>query len=152
MIWQVHQVMNLTVKRYQLIKKSWSSEIDMENRKIPYFIKIEGCNNCEVHKAYITDTGTYYEEGHSLHAKCVHMGCEKYGYNIDEPFITPKEYIRIGAELASKTALNKAKKLIVKFYDYYDSRSDLLPWVLERATKEKDEQSAHVRITPPIHG
>jgi hypothetical protein len=111
----------------------------MENRKIPYFIKIEGCDNCEVHKAYITDTGTYYEEGHSLHAKCVHMGCEKYGYNIDEPFITPKEYIRIGAELASKTALNKAKKLIVKFYDYYDSRSDLLPWVLERATKEKDE-------------
>jgi len=152
MIWQVHQVMNLTVKRYQLIKKSWSSEIDMENRKIPYFIKIEGCDNCEVHKAYITDTGTYYEEGHSLHAKCVHMGCEKYGYNIDEPFITPKEYIRIGAELASKTALNKAKKLIVKFYDYYDSRSDLLPWVLERATKEKDEKSAHVRITPPIHG
>jgi len=126
--------------------------MDMENRKIPYFIKIEGCNNCEVHKAYITDTGTYYEEGHSLHAKCVHMGCEKYGYNIDEPFITPKEYIRIGAELASKTALNKAKKLIVKFYDYYDSRSDLLPWVLERATKEKDEKSAHVRITPPIHG
>lgn len=116
-------------------KKSWSSEMDMENRKIPYFIKIEGCNNCEVHKAYITDTGTYYEEGHSLHAKCVHMGCEKYGYNIDEPFITPKEYIRIGAELASKTALNKAKKLIVKFYDYYDSRGDLLPWVLERATK-----------------
>ena len=54
------------------------------NRKeIPYFIQIEGCNKCKVHEAYTTDTGTFYEQVHPLHAKCVqpkskliHLECE----------------------------------------------------------------------------
>ena len=32
------------------------------------------------------------------------------------------------------------------------SREELLPWVLESVAIEKNEKSAHVRITPPIHG
>lgn len=79
-------------------------------REIPYFIKIGGCNNCKVSQAYLTKTGTFYEEGHALHAKCVHMECVQYGYSVEEPFITPKEFIRIGARLNNKAVLNKAKR------------------------------------------
>ena len=120
------------------------------NRKeIPYFIQIEGCNNCKVREAYITDTGTYYEQGHPLHAKCVHMGCVKYGFNMEEPFITPSEYIRVGKELDLEEALNKAKEIIVKFFDFYDSRGNLLPWVVEAISQEEGEKLTHVKVAPP---
>jgi len=41
-------------------------------KKIPYFIKIGGCHNCKVRQAYTTDSGTFYDEGHAFHAKCIH--------------------------------------------------------------------------------
>jgi hypothetical protein len=121
------------------------------NRKeIPYFIQIEGCNNCKVREAYITDTGTYYEQGHPFHAKCVHMGCVKYGFNMEEPFITPSEYIRMGKELEWGEALNKAKEIIVRFYDFYDSGGNLLPRVVEAISKEEGEKPTHAKVAPPI--
>ena len=113
-----------------------AAEIVSKKGEIPHFIQIGGCSNCKVHQGYLTDTGTFYEEGHPLHAKCVHMGCVKYGYNLEEPFIAPKEYIRIGTELHSKEALNNAKSIIVRFYDFYDSKGNLLPWVIEAISKE----------------
>ena len=121
-------------------------------KKIPYFIKIEGCHNCKVHQAYTSDTGTFYDEAHAFHAKCIHKGCDKYGYNIENPFIEPKEYLRVGADLASSKALNKAKELLVKFYDFYDSRGDLLPWVLESVAIEKNEKSAKDKDITHLHG
>ncbi|MGD8437553.1 MAG: hypothetical protein PVJ70_07895, partial [Syntrophobacterales bacterium] len=65
-------------------------------REIPYFIKVAGCNNCKVFKSYTSLTGTEYGQDHELHAKCVHMGCDRYGHNVLAPFITPMEYLRIG--------------------------------------------------------
>ena len=84
-------------------------------KEIPYFIKIEGCNNCKVREAYITATGTYYEQAHPLHAKCAHMGCVKYGFSMVEPFITPIEYIRMGKDLDSEEALDNAKRQLLSF-------------------------------------
>lgn len=127
-----------------------AAEIVSKKGEIPHFIQIGGCNNCKVHQAYLTHTGTFYLEGHPLHAKCVHMGCVKYGYNIEEPFIAPKEYIRIGTELHSKEALNKAKSIIVRFYDFYESKGNLLPWVVEAISKEKDGKPTHVKVAPPV--
>lgn len=121
-------------------------------KRIPYFIEIGGCHNCKVRQAYTTDSGTFYDEGHAFHAKCVHKGCDKYGYNVEKPYITPKEYIRVGADLASRRALNKAKELLVKFYDYYDSRGNLLPWVLESIAIEKNEKSANAKDVRPFSG
>jgi len=106
--------------------------------EIPHFIKIGGCNNCKVYQPYLTKTGTFYEGGHALHAKCVHMGCDKYGHRAEEPFITPQEYIRIGTELGLKEALNRAKKIIVKFFNFYDTKGNLLPWVVEAIAEEKN--------------
>ena len=121
-----------------------------KRKEIPYFIQIEGCNNCEVREAYTTDTGTYYEQGHPLHAKCVHTGCVKYGFNMEEPFITPSEYIRMGKELNWEESLNKAKEIIVKFFDFYDSRGNLLPWVVEAISQKEEEKPTRVKVAPPI--
>jgi pSer/pThr/pTyr-binding forkhead associated (FHA) protein len=115
---------------------NWAADIVSRKGEIPHFIQIGGCSNCKVHQAYLTHTGSFYEEGHPLHAKCVHMGCVNYGYSIVEPFIEPKEYIRLGTELHSKEALNNAKSIIVRFYDFYDSKGNLLPWVVEAISKE----------------
>jgi pSer/pThr/pTyr-binding forkhead associated (FHA) protein len=115
---------------------NWAADIVSRKGEIPHFIQIGGCSNCKVHQAYLTHTGSFYEEGHPLHAKCVHMGCVKYGYSIVEPFIEPKEYIRLGTELHSKEALNNAKSIIVRFYDFYDSKGNLLPWVVKAISKE----------------
>jgi hypothetical protein len=121
-------------------------------KKIPYFIKIGGCHNCKVRQAYTTDSGTFYDEGHAFHAKCIHKECDKYGYNIETPFIEPKEYLRVGADLSSRKALNKAKEVLVKFYDFYDSRGDLLPWVLESVAIEKNEKPANGKDVTPLNG
>jgi hypothetical protein len=121
------------------------------NRKeTPYFIQIEGCNNCKVREAYTTDTGTYYEQEHPLHAKCVHMGCVKYGFNMEEPFIPPSEYIRIGKEMEWKKGLNKAKEILVRFFDFYDSGGNLLPWVVEAIAQKEEKKPTHVKVAPPI--
>jgi hypothetical protein len=121
-----------------------------KKKKIPYFLQIGGCRNCKVHQEYITQTGTLYEEGHPLHAKCVHMGCDKYGYSMAEPYITPQEYLRIAGELNSGTALNMAKKIIARFFDFYDTKGNLLPWVTEAISREETEKPAHVKVAPPI--
>ena len=108
------------------------------NRKeIPYFIQIEGCNNCEVREAYTTDSGTFYDEGHAFHAKCIHKGCDKYNYSVEGPFITPQEYIRVGTQLGLSGAFNKAKEIIAKFSDFYDKEGALRPWVIETIAQEK---------------
>ena len=147
---ETHKVTQSVVSDPKTDMNMCAAEIVGKKGEIPHFIKIGGCSNCKVHQAYLTHTGTFYEEGHPLHAKCVHMGCVKYGYNIEEPFIGPKEYIRIGTELHSKEALKKAKSIIVRFYDFYDSQGNLLPWVVETISKEKDGKPAHVKVAPPV--
>ena len=133
---EVQKVTQSVVSHAKTDKNNWAADIVSRKGEIPHFIQIGGCSNCKVHQAYLTHTGTLYEEGHPLHAKCVHMGCVKYGYSIVEPFIEPKEYIRLGTELHSKEALNNAKSIIVRFYDFYDSKGNLLPWVVEAILKE----------------
>jgi hypothetical protein len=103
--------------------------MDSNKKEIPYFIKIEGCNNCK---------------------KCAHMGCVKYGFSMEEPFITPIEYIRMGKDLDSEEALENAKKTIVKFFDFYDSKGNLLPWVVKAVSQEEDKKTTHVKVAPPI--
>jgi len=115
---------------------NWAADIVSRKGEIPHFIKIGGCSNCKVQQAYLTHTGTFCEEGHPLHAKCVHMGCVKYGYSIEEPFIEPKVYILLGTEVNLKEALNNAKSIIVRFYDFYDSKGNLLPWVVKAISKK----------------
>ncbi len=121
-----------------------------KNKEIPYFIQVGGCKECKVHQEYITQTGTLYEEGHPLHAKCVHMGCDEYGYSIEEPFITPQEYLRIARELDAEMALKAAKEIIVRFFDFYDTKGNLLPWVTEVISHEQSEKPAHIKVAPPI--
>ena len=108
-------------------------------KEIPYFIKVAGCNNCQVFQSYTSLSGTEYGHDHELHAKCVHMGCDRYGHNILAPFITPMEYLRIGLNTGlRKQAVAKTKEVIVRFGEFYDHRGRLKPWVVETLSKEKD--------------
>jgi len=101
-------------------------------KEIPYFIQVGGCNCCKVFKSYTSLTGTEYGQDHELHAKCVHMGCDRYGHNILAPFITPVEYLRIGHHTGlRKQAVNKARKVIARYCEFYDSRGKLKAWVVE---------------------
>ena len=112
-------------------------------KKIPYFIQVGGCNNCKVFKSYTSLTGTEYGPDSALHAKCVHMGCDIYNHNVMAPFITPREYLRIGLNTGlRKQAVDRAKKVIARFSEFYDAKANLKPWVMsalkaERATNRK---------------
>jgi hypothetical protein len=111
----------------------------VEAKEIPYFIKVAGCNNCKVFKSYTSLSGTEYGQDHTLHAKCVHMGCDRYGHNVLAPFITPMEYLRIGLNTGlRKQAVAKTKKVIARFGEFYDHRGRLKPWVVETLSTEKD--------------
>jgi len=115
----------------------------LSGKEIPYFIKTRGCNNCEVFKSYTSLTGTEYGTNHTFHAKCVHMGCDRYGYNVLAPFITPREYLRIGINTGLRhQALEKARKVVQRFTDFYDSRGNLKPWVTEAI--EADDSATDV--------
>jgi hypothetical protein len=107
-------------------------------KKIPYFIQVGGCNNCKVFKSYTSLTGTEYGESHSLHAKCVHMGCDKHSHNVMAPFITPREYLRIGLNSGlRKQAVERAKKVMARFSEFYDAKGKLKPWVVEAIKAER---------------
>ena len=112
-------------------------------REIPYFIKVSGCNNCQVFKSYTTSTGTEYGGDHELHAKCVHMRCDGYGHNILAPFITPREYLRIGLNTGlRRQAIDRAKKVIGQFSEFYDARGALKPWVAKSISNENAENKS----------
>jgi len=117
--------------------------VTMTNPKeIPYFLKINGCNNCKVFKSYTSLTGTEYGQDHDLHAKCVHMGCDRYGHNILAPFITPLEYLRIGLNTGlRKQAVAKAKRVIARFSEFYDHKGRLKSWVGEALSEEKSDKN-----------
>ena len=106
-------------------------------KEIPYFIRVRGCNKCRVFKSYTSLTGTEYGSNHTLHAKCVHMGCDRYGYNVLSPFITPQEFLRIGINTGlRRQAVERARKVVARFREFYDTRGGLRPWVTEEISKE----------------
>lgn len=108
---------------------------------IPYFVTVDGCNNCKVFKSYTSMTGTEYGQDHALHAKCVHMGCDRYGHNVLAPFITPIEYLRIGLNTGLRQqAVAKAKKVIARFGEFYDHKGRLKNWVAEALAEEDVEK------------
>ena len=110
-----------------------------EAKEIPYFIQVAGCNNCKVFKSYTSLSGTEYGQDHELHAKCVHMGCDRYGHNILAPFITPMEYLRIGLNTGlRKQAVAKTKKVIARFSEFYDHRGRPKPWVVKALSEKKN--------------
>ncbi|MGD8504277.1 MAG: hypothetical protein PVF44_11955 [Syntrophobacterales bacterium] len=117
-------------------------EVAMPNtlkvKDIPYFIKVAGCNHCKVFRSYTSLTGTEYGQNHALHAKCVHMGCDRYGHNVLAPFITPRDYLRIGLNTGLRhQAVARAKKVIARFSEFYDTKGKLKPWVEKTILEER---------------
>jgi hypothetical protein len=111
-------------------------------KEIPYFVRVGGCNNCRVFKSYTSLTGTEYGSNHTLHAKCVHTGCDRYGYNVLSPFITPQEFLRIGMNTGlRRQAVERARKVVARFREFYDTRGGLRAWVVEELSREHPPQA-----------
>jgi hypothetical protein len=105
-------------------------------KEIPYFIRVRGCNRCRAFRSYTNLTGTGYGSNHTLHAKCVHMGCDRYGYNVLSPFITPQEFLRIGMNTGlRRQAVERARQVVARFGEFYDTRGGLKAWVAEEISK-----------------
>ncbi|MCX6711535.1 MAG: hypothetical protein NT139_00660 [Candidatus Woesearchaeota archaeon] len=96
--------------------------------KIPYFIEIRGCINCDASYLLKQKTGHDYGFDHEIMVKCVLYGCVDYSYDLTNPFFDPKETVRLAKNIikennnldiienAKKYCLN-VKKKFGKFYD-----------------------------------
>ncbi len=97
--------------------------------KIPYFIEIRGCINCDASHLLKQKTGHDYGFDHEIMVKCVLYGCINYGYDLTNPFFDPKEIVRLAKnnldiiENAKKYCLN-VKKKFGKFYDIIGTSID----------------------------
>lgn len=113
--------------------------------KIPYFIQMRGCINCDASKTLKERTGKEYGFDHELMAKCLLMGCECYGVGLNSPFCDPEEILRLSEKYNPKQhpeRLNNVKKYILhvkenfgKFYEKMDvSLDDMLMKLEEQLT------------------
>jgi len=66
--------------------------------EIPYFIKMRGCINCDISKAYKKRTGNEYGFDHELMVTCLLLGCENYGVSLLKPFLDPFDVLQMARE------------------------------------------------------
>jgi hypothetical protein len=65
------------------------------------------------------------------------MGCDRYGYNVLSRFITPQEFLRIGINTGlRRQAVERAREVVARFCEFYDTRGGLKPWVVEEISRE----------------
>ncbi len=63
----------------------------MPRKKIPYFVKVRGCINCDAHDRFREKHGKDYGVDHEPMALCVLRGCIGYGHSLASPFIDPDD-------------------------------------------------------------
>ena len=69
-----------------------------DNEKIPYFIQIRGCINCDASKRLKEKTGKDYGFDHVFIVKCLFMGCNSEGHDLTHPYYDPEEIVRLVKE------------------------------------------------------
>jgi hypothetical protein len=94
-----------------------------KEEKMPYFIELRGCINCDASKDLKKKTGHDYGFDHELMFKCI-MLCENYGHSLVRPFIDPVEVIRLAKQDGGGHVIEAAKKYCLdvdkrfgKFYE-----------------------------------
>lgn len=95
----------------------------MTNKEIPEFIKTGGCINCPTSRRLKERTGNDYGFDHELMVRCVLLGCDSYGFNIMQPYIDPRELVRLANKIWSPEVAARAtifcRNLQERFGEYY---------------------------------
>ena len=95
-----------------------------EQTKIPRFIELDGCINCETYQSYkpkprFDVAGIRKIQLHEALVPCIFLGCDSHGYNVLSPYFGDHELeyiIQNKAFPSGKTvtdeALEKAKQML----------------------------------------
>ena len=82
--------------------------------KIPEFIKLRGCINCNSSKEHKRNTGSEYGFDHELIIGCVLLGCLDQGYALYKPFLDPEEVMAMARETKNPELIEKAKEYLLR--------------------------------------
>lgn len=92
--------------------------------KVPRFIKLRGCINCEASKIHKKKTGYDYGFDHEDVILCMADGCVDYGHDLCRPFIDPEEVVKFaavngnGSQIQNtRNYLSNVKKRFGHFYE-----------------------------------
>lgn len=81
--------------------------------RIPKFIELRGCINCDISKKHKERTGHDYGFDHELIAGCVLVGCFDHGYTLYNPFLDPEEVVKKAKETNNPRYVENAKKYLL---------------------------------------
>lgn len=90
--------------------------------RIPYFIQVRGCINCEASKRYREKYGKDYGFDHEIVAMCVLMGCVGYSHDLLNPFLDAEEVFRITVERKGELTpkqLENVRKYLLGIKEYF---------------------------------
>lgn len=91
----------------------------MVNGKIPEFVKLRGCINCDASKALKERTGRAYGFDHQLVARCVLLGCREYGHDLTNPFMDPEEVINFSNRDPQPQARERVRAYCLKIKEQF---------------------------------
>ena len=91
--------------------------------RVPKFIEVRGCINCDISKRHKQNTGNEYGFDHELVAGCLLFGCVNYGYGLYRPFLDPEEIMARARETDHPEHLENAKRYLLameeRFGEFY---------------------------------
>lgn len=122
-----------------------------KEEKIPYFIKLRGCINCDASKELKKRTGNDYGFDHEIMAQCLLMGCDSYNFNIMRPYYDPEEAVRLaikdGTPKVKEAVKNYCLQLQERFGEFYTRLGISIDEILK---KLNEKQVSSASRTQPI--
>ena len=99
----------------------------MEN-KIPYFIEIRGCRNCDAYLETIRQRVSPNKPKSSLADMCQTKGCSSHGFSLENPFKDPQDFLYEAITSPPKKEdrnkfMSDLREIKDRFGDHYRSMS-----------------------------
>ena len=88
------------------------------SERVPYFVEIRGCINCDASKHHKKITGHDFGYDHESMFKCFTI-CGDYNIDLTHPFIDPEEVVRRANEDGRKEVVQKAEEYCLHVKDLF---------------------------------
>ncbi len=111
----------------------------MEEKEIPYFIRMRGCINCSVSKEYKKRHGKEYGFDPEVMVKCLLIGCFNQGYDLTNPFTDVEEFMKFvnkNKENLTKENLENVRKYIIEIKQKFEKDYEKIGVSIEDLIKE----------------
>lgn len=112
--------------------------------KIPEFIRLRGCINCDASKHHKEETGFDYGYNHTGVVKCLFLGCCDSGHDLQMPFYDPAEMVRLAKKDGRPEAIRYAREycLYVKerYGHFYEKIGVSIDDILKPLEDQKDSR------------